>query len=303
MKWIKKGLIFEPPSSLGWMVTHASVPCARRLDGDLCRVYFGGRDASNRSRIGYFEMDLNRPHVATYVSPEPVLGCGELGSFDDNGVMPSWILDRNGKMCLYYVGWNLGVTVPFYNSIGLATSEDGGKTFSRFSQGPILGRDACDPFFTASCCVLKEDAMWKMWYLSCSRWALEDGKPKHYYNIKYAESQDGVQWLRTGMVSVGHKSPDEYAISRPSVIRDGDLYRMWYSYRGDTYRIGYAESTDGVLWERKDEAVGIDVSETGWDSEMIEYPFVFDHDGQRYMLYNGNNYGATGVGLALLAED
>jgi predicted GH43/DUF377 family glycosyl hydrolase len=142
-----------------------------------------------------------------------------------------------------------------------------------------------------------------MWYVSCTRWELEDNQPKHYYHIKYAESNDGIHWERTGRVCIDFESSDEYAISRPCVVKDDDIYRMWYSYRGESYRIGYAESEDGIHWERKDEEVGIDVSPSGWDSEMIEYPFVFDHEGKRYMLYNGNGYGKTGIGLAVLAEE
>jgi predicted GH43/DUF377 family glycosyl hydrolase len=302
MRWVKRGLIFQPPRHLKWMVTHAAVPCAQRLAGDMYRVYFAGRDADNRSRIGCFEIDLNRPDEITYVSQEPLLGCGQVGAFDDNGVMPSWTIDHDGKTYLYYIGWNLGVTVPFYNSIGLAVSADGGRTFERLSQGPILGRDTNDPFFTGSSCVLVEDTLWRMWYLSCSRWDVQDGQPKHYYHLKYAESEDGIHWKRTGLVAIAHKSEDEYAISRPSVIKDDALYRMWYSYRGESYRIGYAESADGIRWERKDDKAGIDVSPSGWDSEMIEYPFVFDHEGERYMLYNGDGYGESGIGLAVLAE-
>ena len=78
---------------------------------------------------------------------------------------------------------------------------------------------------------------------------------------------------------------------------------MWYSCRGSAYRIGYAESNDGLEWERKDEEAGIDVSQDGWDSEMIEYPCVFQHGGSWYMLYNGNGYGASGIGLAVLDAD
>jgi hypothetical protein len=78
---------------------------------------------------------------------------------------------------------------------------------------------------------------------------------------------------------------------------------MWYSYRGDAYKIGYAESCDGKKWERLDAQVGITTSASGWDSEMIEYPFVFDHKGHRYMLYNGNDYGRTGFGLAILEHN
>ena len=89
-------------------------------------------------------------------------------------------------------------------------------------------------------------------------------------------------------------------MSRPCVLKENGLYKMWYSYRGQSYRIGYAESKDGFEWTRMDADVGIDVSESGWDSEMIEYPFVFDQNGERFMLYNGNSYGKTGIGLARL---
>ena len=77
---------------------------------------------------------------------------------------------------------------------------------------------------------------------------------------------------------------------------------MWFSYRsgtGQKYRIGYATKLTGGNWELKLDDAGINVSEEGWDSEMIEYPFVFDHKGVRYMLYNGNEYGKTGFGIAL----
>ena len=133
-------------------------------------------------------------------------------------------------------------------------------------------------------------------------WELEDGHPKHRYHIKCAESNDGIRWEKSGVVCIDFESRDEYAISRPCVLKEDGIYKMWYSYRGKTYRIGYAESKDGLQWERKDAEVGINVSESGWDSEMIEYPFVFDHNGKRYMLYNGNGYGKTGIGLAVLNQ-
>jgi hypothetical protein len=139
-----------------------------------------------------------------------------------------------------------------------------------------------------------------MWYLSCTEWLIENGTPKHKYHIKYAESLDGIEWKHRGDVAIDFKDSEEYAISRPSVMKDADRWRMWYSYRGDRYRIGYAESSDGVSWTRLDGTAGIDASPSGWDSEMIEYPFVFDHRGSRYMLYNGNDYGRSGFGLAVL---
>lgn len=300
MKWIKKGLIFEPKCNFDWMVTHAAVPIAERRGEDSYRIYFCGRDKHNRSQTGYIEIKITEPKKILYITEKPVLGLGKLGCFDDRGAMPSWIVNHAGKKYLYYTGWMLGVTVPFYFYIGLAISRDDGRTFERASKGPILERDNQDPYLTASPCVIIENGLWRMWYVSCMKWEIENGKPKHYYHIKYAESKDGIQWDRKGIACIDFKSKDEYAISRPCVIKENDIYKMWYSYRGESYRVGYAESKDGINWVRKDYESGIDVSESGWDSEMIEYPFVFTHKNKKYMFYNGNGYGKTGFGYAIL---
>ena len=298
--WLKMGLIFAPPGNLAWMSSHASLPVSDRVAGNEYRIYFSGRDEYGRSQTGFFEIDITAPSHILSTSESPVLTHGSLGTFDDSGAMLSWVVERDDQKYLYYIGWNVAGTVPFRNAVGLAISRDGGRTAVPYSKGPILDRNDCDPYFVASPCVLVENGLWRMWYLSCVGWEVEKGKPKHYYHIKYAESADGVHWQRNGVVCIDFKSNDEYAISRPCVLKDGSIYRMWYSYRGQGYRIGYGESKDGISWERKDELVGLDVSESGWDSEMIEYAFVFDHNGERYMLYNGNGYGRTGIGLARL---
>jgi hypothetical protein len=233
------------------------------------------------------------------LADRPLLELGDLGAFDDSGVMPTWLVSHDGLRHLYYIGWNLGVTVPFRNAIGLATSRDG-EQYARYADGPIVDRSRTEPHFCASCAVVREELRWRMWYLSCTHWSVVDGTPRHHYHIKYAESDDGIDWRRSGRVAVDFANPAEYAISRPSVVKDHDRWRMWYSYRGARYRIGYAESPDGIVWTRHDDQAGIDVSPRGWDAEMIEYPFVFDHRGARYMIYNGDGYGATGFGIAVL---
>lgn len=300
MSWIKKGLIIQPTGNLQWTITHAAVPTADKVRGDIYRIYFAGRNRFNKSQIGYIEIDIKEPKKILYITERPILELGTLGSFDDSAVMPSWIVNHGDQKYLYYIGWNAGVTVPFYSSVGLAISQDGGGTFERFSKVPILGRNDIDPYLTASNCVIIENGIWRMWYLSGVGWTIEDGKPKHYYHIKYAESNDGINWNRKGVVCIDFKSKDEYAIARPCVLKESGIYKMWYSYRGESYRIGYAESKDGISWQRKDEEVGIDVSKSGWDSEMICYPFILNHKGQKYMLYNGNDYGKTGLGYAVL---
>lgn len=283
------------------MHSHAAVPIAENLSGNLFRIYFSSRDKFNRSYTGYTVIDIDHPNQILDISTKPVLAPGDIGEFDDSGAMGTWLTSHNGKRFLYYIGWNLGVTVPFRNSIGLSTGTHGGE-FTRYSNGPIIDRTMLEPHFCASCCVLPGEDFWRMWYLSCISWKMRGGKPEHRYHIKYAESSDGIVWQRDGLVAIDFANDHEHAISRPSVIHDNDQWKMWYSYRGRSYRIGYAISENGRQWERLDSQVGIDVSTTGWDSEMIEYPFVFDHEGQRYMLYNGNGYGKTGFGLAVLEQ-
>lgn len=303
MQWIKKGLILEPHKNPGWMVSHAAVPFALRVEQDLYRIFFSSRDSFNRSQTGYMEINIQKPKDGFLITNAPILQVGEVGTFDDAGAMPSWIVNHDNSVYLYYTGWNTGVTVPFRNSIGLAISSDRGRTFEKYSAGPILDRGIHDACFVANPCVLIENGIWRMWYLSCIKWVIENKIPKHYYHIKYAESQDGIVWERKGVVCIDFKSSEEYAISRPCILKEDGIYKMWYSYRGENYRIGYAESRDGLQWERMDEVAGIDVSESGWDSKMTCYPHVFEHNGDKYMLYNGNGYGKSGMGLAVLAKE
>ncbi len=303
MKWIKKGLVLEPKGTLNWQVTHAAVPFADRIEGDLYRIYFAGRDNRNRSQIGYVEIDIKQPQKISYITEKPVLGLGPLGAFDDNGLFPSWIVNYNDKKYLYYVGWMEGKRIRYHSALGLAISKDGGKTFEKFSKAPVIGINNIDPYMILTTCVRIENEKWKMWYTSGVGWEIENDSPKPRYHIRYAESKDGINWERNGIVCIDFKSNDEWAIGRPCVIKENGIYKMWYSYSAGSYRIGYAESNDGIRWKRKDEEVGIDVSESGWDSEMVAYAFIFEHDGKKYMLYNGNNYGKHGFGYAILDEN
>jgi len=291
-------LMIRPDPSCDWMVSHAMVPVAQWRYEDIYRVYFCGRDIDNRSRIGYAEVDIKDPSRVLRFSSKPVLGLGDLGCFDDNGVTPSWIIEYNGRTYLYYIGWNKRSTVRMYLAAGLAVSDDGGESFERVWKVPVLDRTPLEPYILNTApCVLIENGFWRMWYVSAVEWVNPD-LPR--YNIKYAESRDGLHWDRKGTVCIDFKSPREHALARPCVLREDGRYKMWYSYKQDDYRIGYAESPDGIRWTRKDEEAGIDVSATGWDSQMIEYAFVFDHGGKKHMFYNGNEYGKDGIGYAVL---
>ena len=297
------GRIFEPKGQYDWVKTHASFPFAFRLNDGLYRVYFHGRDGENRSQPGYIEIDIEDPSRIKYLSPTPVVTIGEPGLFDDSGVLGPWLVEHGNMLYLYYSGWTRGVTVPYHSAIGLATSRDGGRSFKKHSRAPIEDRNEIDPYLTISGCVLKDRGRWRMWYVSARDFRIKSGKGMYYYHIRYAESDDGIRWVRKGTVCIDFMYPGETRIASPCVTYAHGEYRMWYCYAVDAYRIGYAESKDGIHWTRRDEEAGIDVSESGWDSEMVCYPFVFEHKGQKFMLYNGNSYGKTGLGYAVLESE
>lgn len=303
MRWTKQGRIFEPARQAPWIGTHAALPVVDPLDHGY-RVYFSSRDEHGRSHIGYGHLTVESPAPRVdRLSFEPVLRPGALGAFDDAGVTSSCLVHHSGAVFLYYTGWSLGVSVPFYLQVGVAVSTDG-TDFCRMSAAPLFDRSASDPYLTASPWIVVEGSVWRMWYVSGTGWEKTGGQIRHNYHIRYAESRDGLAWTRQGVVCLDYAA-GEFAFGRPCVLFDSDrrLYQMWYSVRGDTYRLGYAESFDGIVWQRRDEDAGLPLSPDGWDSEMVTYPAVFRDRGTLHMLYNGNGYGRSGIGIATLTSE
>lgn len=309
LAWRKKGLIFDPKQNASdWITHYAALPVCDLLADDRLRIYFATRDEKGRSRPTFIEVDPANPEKILYIHDRTILEPGEQGTFDDNGIMPSSIVNVDGKKYLYYIGWNPQVTVSYRLSIGLAISDDGGVTFRRYSQGPICDRDMHEPFFNTAPYVIRENGEWKMWYVSCTGWKQINGWPEPFYLIRYSESKDGIHWVRSNKECIGYDD-FTHAIGKPCVIKENGLYRMYYSYRNSvgyrtdkemTYRIGYAESADGVTWQRKDARVDLKSDAQGWESEMQEYCSIYRFRDKWYMVYNGNMFGESGFGYAVL---
>jgi len=296
-QWRKLGMVIRPDTRLFWAQSHCMVPTPQSLGGGLVRVFFSGRDALNRSHIGHATVDLNKNGRVVDFTAEPVLTPGALGCFDDNGVTPSCVIDLpDGELGLYYIGWNPGSTVRMHIFGGLAISKDGGKSFERWSLAPILERNRTDPYLNTAPWVVRDGDGYRIFYVSGHEW-VHKNLPR--YNIKTGTSKDGKNWVREGHVCLDFRNKTEHALARPYVVVENGLWRMWFSYKSSYYRIGYAESCDGLAWERLDNLAGIDVSPSGFDSEMVGYGAVVWHDGRRFMFYNGNNYGFDGIGLAV----
>jgi hypothetical protein len=187
---------------------------------------------------------------------------------------------------------------------GLALSTDDGKSFHRLSKVPVLDRSDDELYVRSAMSVLNEGETWKAWYVSGSDWIEIEGKSVPSYHLRYLESRDGISWGNQGSPVLTHQTADEYGFGRPWVIREGGTYRMWFSLRRKSipYRLAYAESPDGVHWTRKDRDAGLDVSSSGWDSESVCFAAPTQAGGRTYLFYNGNNYGETGFGVAVLEE-
>jgi hypothetical protein len=302
MKWSKQGLIYVPDGSLPWAQKYAYPACPLLIDDDTLRIYLASCDHQMVGRAGYVDLDVNDPSRVRHVASEPVLDIGKPGTFDENGVVPTSVIRVGDQIYMYYCGYQLGYKVRYFQFQGLAISSDGGASFQRYSQVPVLDRSDGESHNRTSAFVMHDDGIFRMWYVGGSEWITTAEKALPSYNMRYLESADGRTWGRTGRVCIDFQNASEHALGRPWVIRERGRYCMFYSVRsrGQGYRLGYAESTDGMRWERKDAEVGIDVSASGWDSEMVAYSAIYRHKNRTYLFYNGNNCGETGFGYATL---
>lgn len=296
MIWVKKGLIIQPDKKKWWMNSHAMLPTPQHIKGNFYKIYYSGRDKYGVSHVGFSNVEIEGENIFELSkSTEPILFPGERGCFDDNGVTPSCIIDNK----LFFIGWNSGTTTYRMSLImGLAIENHEGK-FIRHSRAPLIQRTDREPFgISTAPFVIKSEKGFQMWYVSGEGWINKD-LPK--YNIKYAYSDDGILWKNEGVVSL-ELIEKETALARPCVIKNENYYEMYFSFKDPAlgYRIGHAISKDGINFERdKNQINYLSVSDDGWDSEMVEYSFVFKHKGVEFMLYNGNNYGKNGIGYAV----
>jgi len=301
MKWSKKGLVYTPPRDGSWRDNSALTPTAFLLNDDVIRNYVSFRDPGGVGRIGYVDVDARNPSRVLGISAEPVLDIGADGMFDDNGVILGDVIRVGDAIHMYYVGFQLVKKAKFLAYSGLAISTDGGETFERYRQTPVLDRDDEALYIRAIHSVLCEEGIFKIWYATGSGWERIDGVDFPQYDINYIESADGKSFAGQGIKCIENDPANrEYRIGRPRVYRDAGRYVMNFTY-GTTdgrYIAGQATSEDGIRWNRDDAELGIALSEAGWDSIHLSYPSIVKAHGRTFMFYNGNNMGHEGFGYA-----
>jgi predicted GH43/DUF377 family glycosyl hydrolase len=261
----------------------------------------------NVGRVGFVDVDTRDPRRVVREAAEPVLDVGEPGAFDDNGVFQTSVVRlRDGRLFMYYVGFELCHRIRYRLLTGLAVSEDNGETFHRHRPTPILERSPHEMHFRCGPFVLHEEGRFRMWYVAGREWETIDGKEMPVYDLRHAESPDGIAWPEVGEVVLPVRMEQEHGFGRPYVLHEGMRYRMHYSIRRRSptrYGLGYAVSADGVRWERRDDEIGLDVSDAAFESESVEYAAEVSCGGKTWLFYNGNDFGGTGVCLAERIED
>ena len=315
MKWKKLGKIFNPrehhlPNNC---LEFAQSPQTIVFE-DFIRIYFSTRekDASGKylSHVAFVDFDKNFQNILK-ISNETVIPLGKLGCFDEHGIFPFNVLKHNDKIIAYTTGWNRKVSVSADASVGFAVSLDQGVTFQKNGNGPVLTASLNEPFLVCDAFVAVFENQFHMWYIYGTQWTafIKDQAPDRVYKIAHATSVDGITWQKDGKKIISDKINNEECQALPSVIYHNGLYRMVFCYRHASgfrtdkskgYRLGYAYSNDLENWIRDDESLGLYFSENDWDSNMMCYPHLFKVENQVYLLYNGNEFGREGFGLAIL---
>ncbi|MBK8783857.1 MAG: hypothetical protein IPO22_19115 [Anaerolineales bacterium] len=315
MKWKKLGKIFDPteynlPNNC---IEFAQSPQSLVFD-DFVRIYFSTREKDETgkylSHIAFVDMDKSFKKVIA-VSTNTVIELGGLGCFDEHGIFPLNIMRDHGRVLGYISGWSRRVSVSVETSIGLAVSNDNGLTFKRIGDGPVLTSSPSEPFLVGDPFVLNINGLYHMWYIYGLRWINNPEKrvKERIYKIGHAVSNDGINWIKDGRQLVTDKLNADECQALPTVIEIDGKYHMYFCYRqaigfrqdkNSAYRIGHAFSENMQNWIRDDTTTGIDTTDGDWDSDMMCYPHVFRCEDKIYMLYNGNEFGRLGFGLAVL---
>ncbi len=313
-KWQKLGRVFTPQEVTGrsWLKEFAQAPATLVID-DCVRVYFSCRPAADISGqyvsySAYVDLDRNDLFKVRRVAEQPILSLGGIGEFDEFGTYPVSVIRYGDEIRAYYAGWTRCESVPFNVAIGVASSRDGGISFQKLGNGPVLSYSPDEPFVLSGPKIRRFNDTWYLWYIAGRKWKLVDGRAEPVYKIRMALSTDGIHWQKVNRDLIPSRIEEDEAQASPDVFQANGKYHMFFCYRYSShyrgkengYRIGYASSINLIDWVRDDSKAGIDISAEGWDAEMISYPHVFALDGKTYLAYLGNEVGRYGFGVAML---
>jgi len=318
MRWQKLGQIFDirkhqlPDNGELFCKSPQAVEFS-----DFVRIYFTSQKKTENGKwfSSPFFVDYKKDFSQIIrISENKLIEDGALGAFDEHGIFPINILKHQDKILAYTCGWSRRSAVSIDMSIGLAESFDQGQSFVRYGAGgPVMSASLHEPFMVGDPFVKIFNEIYHMWYIYGTEWKeFENQKePDRIYKIAHATSQDGIHWKRNGNVIIEDVFDDECQ-ALPTVLKIKNRYHMYFCFRkpydfrsnpAHAYRLGYAYSDDLQNWTRADDQAGIQRGPDVWDADMMCYPNLFSLENSVYLLYNGNEFGKFGFGLAKLISD
>ena len=237
----------NPALSDTWTNGVSIVPTA---DGKTYRMYYAGNKGEG---IGFAEAAVDDPLTWREHPGEPVLR-PRTDNWEGNLInQPRVVAVTANHWRMYYTGWGFQGPGQRRGQQGLAESFDSGTTWKRCGDQPILDRgDASSPDGAGACVpmVLRVKDRWMIWYTAGQ---ISD-KGHQNIHICLATSTDGIRWEKhAGNPVLTDDFTDgvpRSVTSRCYVRLDNGVFRMWYSFAKPDYRIHYAESLDGIEWER-----------------------------------------------------
>lgn len=306
--WRSLGLVYSPKGDLWWRQNYAILPTPQLFGPERARIFFASTDERNFGRITYLDLALeDRPQIIS-LNNDFILDVGRDGAFDDCGVNPSCVVSDGEDTFLFYVGYERCFKTPMKLFAGMARLDPMSGKAERLGNIPVLERNNEEISIRTAPCVVRRDAGFLLYYVTCDRWLQLPDRLIPEYSIRMVRSSGLRDWTAPSTLCfVPDPTKSEVGFGRPWVLYDEvrKVYSMWYSVRRVidgklTYsNFGYAESPDGSTWQRLDSLLRFQASGEAWDSEMNCYCSVIESGSRRWMFYNGNGNGRAGFGVAV----
>lgn len=309
--WVRKGKLLSVPQTHPWWHSHIQVPVVLPVSETLWRVYVAARDNTNHGTTIMVELDPSRDFEIRSISQDPLLHPGPPDSFDSRSVGITSAHICEDRTVFAGGGMRLLQENPYEIAINVVESYDRGATLNKVGNAPIMAAGPANPFGAGMAHLMFAKGQWHLWFTSFRSWFRKDGiQPEPRADIRHAISDDLLNWTQDPEPAIALSSEREGAVTRASVLPGKDGFEMWFSTRGRFdpvdptlrhYRIGYATSTDGTNWTRRDREHGfLNPPQPGdWDHQMQCYATVVTFRGATYMIYCGNDFGQTTIGYAI----
>ena len=314
MNFRNAGLIFDIRSFEPFsQYTHAQSPQLVQI-GEVNRVYFSARpkvrvDGLPTTEVLFVDFDSSFDQIVNF-SRTPILGPSILGSYDEHGIFPFHVSALDNRLYGYISGWSRRKAVAVETSIGISESKDGGLTFNRLGDGPILTSSLHEPFLVGDPFVIRDNDRYAMFYIAGNAWKFTENEEdlQRVYKIRLAFSQDGLRWTPALKNLIPDSIGSDECQALPSVALVGNNYIMSFCYREmsnfrangkGAYQLGFAISSNLENWTRDDSLADIGSHKSEWDNGMRCYPNINSMNGRTVILYNGNDFGKNGFGLAI----